>query len=73
MKRSALVLASVAVGMIAFSGPASSAAYSHYRTYNTHGEAASVCEAGKKVGRWSNCTFRPETPGPNPRVELWVA
>ncbi|GAB2652656.1 hypothetical protein GCM10027271_08530 [Saccharopolyspora gloriosae] len=72
MKRSALLVASVVVGMLTLAGPAS-AAPSYYRTYPSHDLAAKACEVGKKEGRWTSCSYRPAEPGPNPPVQLWVA
>ncbi|WP_243790973.1 hypothetical protein [Saccharopolyspora gloriosae] len=73
MKRSALLLVSAVVGMLAIAGPASAAAPTYYRTYPSHDLAAKACDAGKRQGRWSSCTYRPAETGPNPPVELWVA
>ena len=71
MKRTAIIVASVATGLLALAGPASAAAYAG--VYPSHDAAAQACADGKAQGRWDSCRYKPAQPGPNPPVELWVS
>lgn len=71
MKRAAILLASVAAGMLALAGPASAATFAG--VYPSHEAAHQACVAGKQQGRWSNCQYQAMETGPSPQVGLWVS
>ncbi|MFR9729025.1 hypothetical protein ACL03H_07325 [Saccharopolyspora sp. MS10] len=72
MRRTAIIVASVATGLLALAGPAS-AAGTYAGVYPSHAAASKACADGKAQGRWSSCMYRAAVPGPNPPVELWVS
>ncbi|WP_433870440.1 hypothetical protein [Saccharopolyspora sp. CA-218241] len=71
MKRTALTIAAVALGSLAFGAPASAASGHFAGVYPSHEAAHAACDAGKQQGRWSSCAFSLKGPDAS-QIEMWV-